>query len=614
MEQRRLSFLVLLLCLMPALLWAQDDKVNMMPSGGVYKNTFPVTMTCRNHNLHIRYTLNGATPDHHSALYTHPLLLSDGMYSTSDIYKIQDSPEEEFFLPSSVMKAVVIRAAAFDDFGHRVTPVVTQSYFVRSLDCDLHGLPIVSICADSSALFDYDTGIMVQGALFDPNNSETTGNYIQSGREWERKVNVEFYADGKECFNQAAGLRTHGGSRARRAQQKGLKLYAREEYGKKNFKYKIFEETELKKFKHLVLRPFRNACTPAGVHNWLANQIASNLNIGVTASRPVTLFLNGEYWGIYFLEEKADDRYIESHYGVDHDSINIISCWGELESGTSDSFYSLYYWLMGADLSDSVTYYQFAERIDVPNIIDYYIFELFAANWDWPVNNVRCWQKQDDGQWHWLFYDGDCCFDNMGFDVYANAVYTGPLVWPTAEWSTLFFRKLLESPIFKNQFISRLQEVNREHFSYNRTGPLLDKICHLLKDEIPQQSQRFNNPQNMKRWESSCRKIDDFLAHREDRFWYATKTFFHAEEDNIQTLFCYPNPLINGDNLNILISTKAECVAMASVFDLNGRLVRNHYVFLLEGDNHVTFDMRGLSGMYVIKVGEHSTKVFVQER
>ena len=590
--------------------WAQSDEVRFSSNGGVYSKAFSLTLKCQNSSHHIRYTLNGTTPDQNSLLYTNPLLLNNDLCSQSDIYKIPISPENEFYLPDSVVKGIVIRAAAFDNLGNRVSPVVTQSYFIKSLGCNLHKLPVISICADSLSLFAHDTGILVPGDLFDPEDLDNSGNYAQSGRDWERLVNVEYYAEGNNGFNQLAGLRTHGGIRARRAQQKGLKIYAREEYGKKNFKYKIFEDSDLKKFKHLIIRPFRNACSPAGINDWMANHIAAPLNMGTTASRPAVLFLNGEYWGIYFFEEKVDERYLESHFDVNPDSVNIITSWGGLETGSSDTWFSLYYWLMTADLSDPAQYSYFAKKIDIPNIIDYYLFELFSANWDWPNNNVRCWQTMDNGPWQWVFYDGDCCLDNPEYDVYMMATFMGEY-WSSSEWATLFFRKLLENETFKSQYLTRLEELNKKYFTYKRTKPYLKRIIWLLEDEIPQQSQRFNHPQTEREWEQYCREIDLFLLEREKRFWIETKEFFHLKEAEISSVTCYPNPIRQGNNLNLQIATDEDCTVWCSVYDLNGRFTHGQYLFLQKGDNTVHLNMDSFSGIYFIKVGSFTKKVVV---
>ena len=606
MYKQHLLFLAIVL-LLSGVVSAQNSEVQFSPTGGVYAEAFPVTLSCDNPDLTIRYTLNGSTPNGRSACYSGPLMLSNNLKSRSNIYKIRISPKNEFYLPDSVTKGIVIRAAAFDKQGNRVSPVVTQSYFIGSLGCDVHGLPVVSICADSLSLFAHDTGILVPGDLFNPKDINHSGNYAQNGREWERESNVEFYSDGNCGFNQIAGLRTHGGIYARRAQQKGLKLYARKEYGKKNFRYKIFEESELEKYKHLVLRPFRNSTKPTGVNDWLANQIATPLNIGVTASRPVVLFLNGEYWGIYFIEEKADERYIESHYDVDHNDVNIIAHWCVKEFGSSGDYRSLFHWLETADLSDSAQYQLLSKKIDIPNIIDYFIFELYSANWDWPGNNARCWQASN-GPWRWIFYDGDCCLDDPDYDVYLIATFTGEY-WSANKSSTLFFRKLLENPTFKNQFLLRLEYLNKTVFNYQKTKLQLDNIHQILKNEIPMQVQRFGIPQSVAQWKENWQKLDHFLSVREERFWQQTSEFFHLRNEKVLSVACNYSRTSSNKDLKLKIITEENCTALLEIFDPKGDLLHREYVFLQQGKNQMPLKLGKHWGTYVIKVGDATCEI-----
>lgn len=600
-------FPFILLLLLPIFLWAQVDEVIFSHNGGVYATTFSVELSCHNPNHHIRYTLNGTTPDANARLYTGALYMNRAMVSSSDIYKIQTSPSSEAFYPDTVMKAIVIRAAVFNASENRVSQVITQSYFIRSLGCMIHDLPVVSICGDSLSLFSADSGILVPGVFFNPDSAESTGNYIQRGREWERRVNVEFYTTENNGFNQLAGLRTHGGAINRRAQQKGLKLYARADYGKKNFKFKIFDELELSKFKHLVLKSFHSASSRAGVQDWLANHIASNMNVATIASRPVALFLNGEYWGIYFLQEKGDERYFEGHYDADPDLVNVIDNWSELENGSSDSFFSLYYWMMEADLSDSIQYQYFSEKVDIPSFIDYMIFELYSGNRDWPINNVRCWQDGPN-PWRWLFYDGDWCFYDLEFDVYANVTYAEQeMVWPTSKWSTLFFRKLLQSETFVKDYLSRLNEVSNTCLTYRNTKPYLTKIMNLIQDEIPHQVDRFQFPFSVKDWENRCGEIDLFLRDRQTSFWEQTKLFFDSEENSIP-FFCYPNPVRYG-KLNIRFESEKNIVENILIYDMNGRLVSKEPIIRVDDD--VSIFLQLSPGVYVVRIGQFAKKIVV---
>jgi len=260
MNSRRL-LVFCLICFASLTAIAQDWKVFFSANGGFYEDSFTLELFSTYPQGRIFYTTNGDKPTMQSQQYTEPLVLDSSLYSKSDIYTIVNTIPSIFYLPDSIQHAIVIRATVFDENDSCISPVTTQSYFIRALGCDFHGLPVLSIAADSLALFDYDTGIFVPGASYDPADSTNTGNYTLRGREWERIINVEFYEPDNQGINQECGLRTHGGA-SRWFQQKGMKLYAREEYGKKRFSHRFFESTPVSKFKHFKLHPFR--CS-----NWL---------------------------------------------------------------------------------------------------------------------------------------------------------------------------------------------------------------------------------------------------------------------------------------------------------------------------------------------------------
>ena len=313
-------------------LFCQTEEVLFSHQGGFYDEPFALSLGCTDWNCQIHYTINGNTPTAGSALYNTPLYLDESLFSTADIYTLPISPLFEPFEPDFVQHAIVIRAAAFDGNGQRVSEVATQTYLIHSLGCDSHSLAVVSVCADSLALFDYDTGILVPGALFDPEYPDYTGNYYQRGMEWERLANVEFYELDNTGINQQCGLRAHG-NRARKAPAKGLKIYAREEYGKKRFKHRFFDTTTIRSFKHLILKPFSTLWPCSGVQDYVANRMALQMGLEAPNSRPVVVYLNGEYWGIYFLQEKLDDHYLEDHFGVEPEQCNII-CGNGLDGET----------------------------------------------------------------------------------------------------------------------------------------------------------------------------------------------------------------------------------------------------------------------------------------
>ena len=252
---------------------AQNDTVIFSAKGGFYEESFALQLHHVLTQNHIRYTTNGDRPTAQSPLYIEPLVLDTSLYSKSDIYTIVNCPEQEFYLPDSVQHCIVIRAAVFDENDSCVSQVVTNSYFISALGCDTHGLPAISVCADSQDLFDYERGIFVPGIYFDTLYPYFTGNYFMKGPEWERVCNFEYYELNNAGVNQQVGLRTHG-QKARYQGQKGMKIYAREEYGKKRFKHKFFENIPLDDFKHLCLKPYMSAWNGSGCKDYIMSRIA----------------------------------------------------------------------------------------------------------------------------------------------------------------------------------------------------------------------------------------------------------------------------------------------------------------------------------------------------
>ena len=604
--RKRLCFIVLaLLAVFSAR--AQNDTVVFSASGGFYEEVFALELNHIFPQYHIRYTTNGNRPTAQSQLYTEPLVMDSSLYSKSDIYTIVDCPEDLFYLPDSVQHCIVIRAAVFDENDSCVSRVNTNSYFIRALGCDTHELPAISICADSLDLFDYEYGIMVPGIWFDTLDSLWTGNYYQYGDEWERPMNVEFYELDNQGINQQAGLRTHGGN-GRRFQQKGLKMYARQEYGKKRFKHRFFEMTPINSFKHLTLKPMCSSWTSAGFQDHLCNYIAHNgLDVESLASRPVVLFLNGEYWGIYFMHEKPDERYLEDHLDVDINACDIMGNWVDVvDHGDGTDFMEMMAWLETADLTDSVDFDHLNSQIDISSFIDYQILELFIANVDWPTNNMRCWRERN-GKWRWFFFDGDAALYATSFDVFANATYDGDEQWPASRISTLMFRRLLENESFVSRFEERFLELLASRFQASEIMPEYARIVDQLRPEIPSQIARFSYPSDMISWGEGLWYMNWFIEHRAEDLAEMLADFISVSEHILLTnnVICYPNPSSGEIHIQWLTEGKADEIA---IYDLLGRKVFAQSL-PIGGFDEISINPNLSAGLYVLKMGSHTEKI-----
>ena len=585
---------------------AQNDTVAFSMAGGFYDNMFALRLDCQIPQNHIRYTTNGNRPTAQSPLYEEPLVLDEHLYSKSNIYTIVDCPEQDFFLPDSVQHCIVIRAAVFDENDSCVSKVKTNSYFIRALGCDTHGLPAISLCADSLDLFDYHRGIFVPGAWQSSSMPLWTGNYFCKGREWERRCNVEFYENDNRGINQEAGLRTHGGA-SRRFQQKGMKLYAREEYGKKHFKHYFFDDAPIEKIKRMSLKPFRcSNWLQVGLNDALCHRVARHLDVDVLGTRSTVVFLNGEYWGIYYLEEATDSHYLSDHYGIDPDSCNIIEKWRILNEGDDTEWQLLYEWLETADLSQEEEYDYLCSKIDIDNFIDYTVFELYSANVDWPANNVRCWQS-GNRKWRWMFYDGDGCFFRE-WDVFANIIDTSNNSGPSNAASTLFYRRLLHNQNFVLAMRSRFWELMETQLNYDHTGSVLDTLSACILNEVPNQSYRFHFPTDVSKWSDDLDQIDAYLQGRNHSMEMQIDAFLNIFSYEVPIGYAaFPNPF--NDEIHIMVSSDKWQTQELMVFDLMGRCLYSESLRLFDGVNHFTIHPDLASGVYVMKIGNHAQKI-----
>ena len=604
---------LLLLVVFRIELYAQTEVLFSQP-GGFYNTSFTLFLSCTDWERQIRYTTNGDTPTEASTLYEAPLFLDEHLYSTSEIFTLTYSPVFDYIIPDSVQHAIIIRAAAFDAEGQRVSEVATQTYIIRSLGCEHHGLAVMSICTDSLSLFDYNTGIMVPGVFFDPEAPSTTGNYFQRGREWERLVNVEFYEPNNAGINQQCGLRMHG-NHGRRAPAKGMKIYAREEYGKKHFKHRFFDTTPLKSFKHLVIKPFSILWPATGVQDYVSNRIALGMGLEAPNSRPVVLYINGEYWGIYFLQEKLDDHYLEDHFSIEPEQCNIVGGNGmdndtwewsvEEESGDGSAFLQLLDWLEDADLSDSANYAYVSGLVDIDNFIEYQILETFIANNDWPANNQRCWQT-GDSKWRFAFFDGDYALLQEDYDVFGNACYVMNDQWHTGGRSTLLFRRLLENNDFKLRFQSRVDELCSNEFQYENMAPYLDEVMEAIRLEVPNQVDRYAYPENLYMWEWGCSLVRDFLRSRVDNYLEECARFeplkVHQYVSNTDDFVIYPNPTENEVHIKMLDGRSRKTTFVLS--DVMGRVVLGGECYL-SACQEIVLGSELRSGVYVVKIGPH---------
>jgi len=570
---------------------AHAQTVHFSHPGGFYSDTFSLSLQLayapEGESFTIRYTLNGNAPTECDTPYTAPIPLSAACLPRSALFRVPNVPEDRWYAPDSVERIIVVRAAAFDAEGYRRSPVITHSYLIDSLLHRRIALPVVSLCADSLSLFDADTGLMVPGWYFDRRYAYSTGNYFQRGRHWERPAAFAYYAPDGGATEQDCDLRVHGNSQ-RVLVQKGLSLYARREYGDNRFSYPFFGPDGRADYRRLVLRPWSTSWSGAGIEDWLCQHLADSLRFDHLATRPVVLFLNGEYWGIYFLEEKADEHYIEEHHGVDSRQVDLLAYWGdEVENGSAERWRAFYQWLE----ADGTDMGRLSNEVDTGAVMDYMLMQILILNDDWPVSNVRQWAT-DGTPWRWIFFDADGALasfpDNAAILDYMT--YYSSHLLPSARGavrrtegsfqipsshtspqSTLLFRRLFADRGFLEASMRRLRELVATHFDYRRSGALLQQVVKEVESEVPYQIRRFDKPSSMVRWRMAVEVIDEFLRTEPEAMVNEYAQYFGLEQSR--------------SDLCTVYDRYGQPVATGRLHDLKAQLPKGVYYVRRDGDD-----------------------------
>ena len=201
------------------------------------------------------------------------------------------------------------------------------------LIASLTSAPSLSLVLPFDSLFDGERGIFA--------------NPEKKGREWERPVSVELiyppdFADeiGQESrhghqdgFSVNAGVRIRGGENGRDPlnPKRSLRLYFRGSYGPKNLKYALFGDEGDHEFDKIDLRAKTNYSWSfhGSHHHTLVRDVFSrdtqrDMGLPYTRSRCYHLYLNGQYWGVYQTQERADQWHGKFYIRGDKDDYDVL--------------------------------------------------------------------------------------------------------------------------------------------------------------------------------------------------------------------------------------------------------------------------------------------------
>lgn len=418
----------------------------------------------------IRYTTNGSEPTASSAKYT------------------ADIP---------ITKSTSIRAKLFCN-GWLSPRSTVQSYIFhdRSLT-----IPVISIVTDNSFLNDKKIGIFA--------NNYGHEKYQQV--DWRRPLNIELFdAEGEPSqLNQLCETRITG-AWSREAARKSMGIYCHKRFGKKNMEYEFFPDQcpGLTNYKSIVLRNSGNDRDYTYMRDAVCQRaMAEHADIDWQAWRPAVIYINGNYWCLLNIRERANENNILTHYDGLED-IDLIEN-GELNEGTKENYdaFTAFFNEHGHTLDE------YAELMDWEEYIRITTMNLYFNNLDYPGNNNVMWRpRAEGGKWRWIAKDLDYTLGlytnggaggSGGYDHQIIAQWYNPddyslhqganfsITWD----ATRLFRRLMEDADFAREFIDRFSIYMGDFLNEKSVRAIWDPMYAMIKDEWKRhRSVVYDNP------------------------------------------------------------------------------------------------------------------------
>lgn len=563
------------------------------------------------------YTLDGSEPSLNSEKYYERIKISNPSSQENKYSNIGGISIFNNYLPNyNVDKCVVVRAISVVGGGKKSKESVGVYFVELDKTIGIDGYPVVSIVTDPDNLFDFEKGIYTVGRVYGDFLRKYKANLIDmmrwrcnyscKGYGWERAAHIDFFDnEHRFVFGQDLGIRIHGRSSSH-GTQKSLNLYAREEYdGNSKILYNFFG----KEHRKICLRN-------GGVYDQYVTKVRDILNqtlvkgrsLGTQDYMPCVVFIDGEYWGLYNLQELIDEQYVDNYYSVGSKNSDIIKA-GAVETGSVDAiedYDKVVDYARNHDLSIN-SHYQWIERkIDIQSLIDYYCFIIYTAGCDVIKNNNSLWRSKEitlgeeykDGRWRWLLYDTDDSvgmlsdYTNYKMDSFIEGqYYVSPM-------SDELFSSLLANDEFKDRFLTSFFDMMNYNFNFNRVDAVLTSLENEYINGVVRSNNRFRGGFEVVYYDEPGEYLGVYTAEKYHEDIGVIRDFFNYRPTYIKN-YLFNHMGVSSSTCNLRVTwdnSISEVKCNTIVFSQNECAFEGEYL----KDSVITINCRAFAGYEVV--------------
>lgn len=446
---------------------------------GIYSKDKKIALRLKDVKKKVHYTLDGSVPTMASPLFKDSIVITEN---------------------------TIVRAFTEGDDQSQPSRIATMTFLPGAQ----HDLAVMSVTLKDSDLYDYNTGIYADGPGYTAEWPHQGANYW---KDWTKNAHVEFF-DGKEGFSTDCGLKIFGGF-SRSEAKKSFRLKFRGVYGEKEVIYDFFGNGKSIGLKDLVLRSGSQDYNRCMVRDEFFTSLmkAQSPNILVQEYRPVALYVNGKYFGLYYLREKIDNDFVARKLNLpSNDSVNIIMSVGNNERGPKAPYMDLMNYIKTHDMSNQANFEYVKSNVDLEGLIDYKLGEIYSGNTDvGNIRYVRSTTPESDRKWHFVFYDLDATWtgDKPTADHYLSTSPATGNMYVTEQ--NVMINRLLANKEFRQLFLQRLSHHLHNTFTPQNTTAVFDNLVAKIRPEMKLNAKRW--PQlSYEQWEKNTEQFKKKFA------------------------------------------------------------------------------------------------------
>ncbi len=417
--------------------------------------------------------------------------------------------------PITVDKTTVIRAVSYEP-GKLPSEIVDLTYVINGG----HSLPVVSLVAEPKDLWSEETGIYAMGPNAQPNYPYFGANFH---KDWEKAASVSLFETDGTGFSSKCGISIFG-AYSRGSEKKAFSLHFRDYYGAGSLEYPLFGDAGLDSYEAFILRCSGQDAFYSRMRDvLLTSLVADKTTVAVQKYRPAVLYLNGQFWGVYFIREKANENYVAGNYNADVSDVQITTF-----NGTDKPEYTaLVKYAATHDLTEQKHYDYVCSQMDVDNYTDFMIAQMYIANTD--IDNIKFF-KTPDIKWTWLFFDTDLSFSSPGYNTVKD--YTNPGGTGSGTLSTELINALLKNPQFKENFLRRFAWQIENIWSTENVSARADELEKLIAEDVRLDCSRWGY--SYSGWQGSVNYLRQFPSLRTPKITQFLQEYFGLTDQQME--------------------------------------------------------------------------------